>query len=194
MAEDRFEVGKRLAELRRSAGMSQRELAARAGVPNALISMVERDRSSPSVASLRKILGGFPISMAEFFLPEPEHDERIFFGPGDLVDLTGKIFLQRDDGAAAVKLQQVGDARQHNLQIMQELYAPGADTGEQMLEHVGHEGGVVLSGELEITVGNQSKVLRAGDSYLFDSATPHRFRNCGTTEARVISACTPPYL
>jgi mannose-6-phosphate isomerase-like protein (cupin superfamily) len=63
-----------------------------------------------------------------------------------------------------------------------------------MLEHVGNEGGVVISGEIKVTVAEQSAILKAGDSYLFDSTAPHRFRNLGDREAVVVSACTPPYL
>ena len=63
-----------------------------------------------------------------------------------------------------------------------------------MLEHNAHEGGVVLSGKLEVTVGSQKRVLTSGDAYLFDSRLPHRFRNVGDEDAIVISACTPPYL
>ena len=69
-----------------------------------------------------------------------------------------------------------------------------ADTGIAMLKHDSHEGGVVLAGELEITVGDQIKVLKPGDAYLFDSRIPHRYRNIGTERCIVVSACTPPYL
>jgi mannose-6-phosphate isomerase-like protein (cupin superfamily) len=63
-----------------------------------------------------------------------------------------------------------------------------------MLEHASHEGGIVLSGEIELTVGEQVRVLKAGDAYLFDSSVPHRFRNTSTQAADIVSACTPPYL
>ena len=63
-----------------------------------------------------------------------------------------------------------------------------------MLEHNAHEGGIVISGELEVTVGSQVKILGAADAYLFDSRVPHRFRNIGNEDAVVVSACTPPYL
>jgi mannose-6-phosphate isomerase-like protein (cupin superfamily) len=88
----------------------------------------------------------------------------------------------------------VGDARAHNLQILHEVYEPGADTGETMLEHDASEGGVVISGELEVTVGRDVRVLKAGDAFLFSSRTPHRFRNLSDRPAIVVSACTPPYL
>ena len=54
--------------------------------------------------------------------------------------------------------------------------------------------GQLRRGEIEVTVGAQRSVLGPGDAYLFDSRAPHRFRNPGSIPARIISACTPPYL
>jgi mannose-6-phosphate isomerase-like protein (cupin superfamily) len=159
--------------------------------------MVEQNRSSPSVASLRKILGGVPIALADFFEPERGGGDRVFFTPRDLVDLTSRLGGALGHGReqpAGLSLRQVGDARAHNLQILHERYEPGSDTGETMLEHVGHEGGVVISGEVEVTIGEETRVLKAGDAYLFDSRTPHRFRNVSDRPAEIVSACTPPYL
>lgn len=189
-----FDVGARLREIRTSAGLTQRQLAERAQVPHGQISMIEKNRCSPSVASLRRILGGIPMTMAEFFEPDGGAGDRIFFTPAELVDLTSR--LTRDDAAPTGKLTflQVGDARSHNLQILHEYYAPGSDTGPAMLEHVSHEGGIVIAGEIELTIEHQVRVLKAGDAYLFDSRRPHRFRNIGDRPAEVISACTPPYL
>jgi mannose-6-phosphate isomerase-like protein (cupin superfamily) len=42
------------------------------------------------------------------------------------------------------------------------------------------------------TVDGETRILRAGDGYYFDSSRPHRFRNVGDEPCRVISACTPP--
>jgi len=190
-----FDVGARLREVRTQKDFSQRKLAERAGVPHGQISMIEKNRSSPSVATLRKILGGIPMSMVEFFEPEQNLSERVFFTPNDLLDLTSRISTdptsKSDD---TISLKQVGDARANNLQILHEHYEIGADTGPDMLEHVGNEGGIVISGEIEITVNDQVHVLKAGDSFLFDSRAPHRFRNISDRPAEIISACTPPYL
>ena len=87
-----------------------------------------------------------------------------------------------------------GDARAHGLQPLHGRYEPGADTGEAMLEHPSHEGGVVISGELEVTVGSVVRVLKAGETYLFDSRVPRRFRNVSGKPCVIVSACTPPYL
>lgn len=179
-----FNLGARLKMVRVQAELSQRELARRAGVTNAAISLIESNQNSPSVASLKKVLDGIPMGMSDFFaLETPEHDD-VFFEAKDLLLLAqGKV-----------NFWQVGDTRKHNLQILFERYKPGADTGKSMLQHESEEGGIVVEGEIELTVGERKKVLKKGDAYLFDSRIPHRFRNTGTDECVIISACTPPYL
>lgn len=190
-----FDVGGRLKEIRLAAGLSQRELAARSGVAHSLISLIELNRNSPSVASLRKILDGIPMSMVSFFDEARVPRDKVFFEPSELLDLTSRLHqVSGGTDAGRMSFRQVGDAQAHNLQILHESYDPGADTGVTMLKHDSHEGGVVLSGELEITVGDQIRVLGAGEAYLFDSRIPHRFRNLGPERCVVVSACTPPYL
>ncbi|WP_349358002.1 cupin domain-containing protein [Stappia sp.] len=191
---DDFDVGGRLRELRAQYGLSQRQLAEAAGVPHGQISMIETNKSSPSVASLRKILGGLGVGMSEFFEPDQGTTGEVFFTPTQLRDLTSRLYTSHEQVAGALTLRQVGDARAHGLQILHETYEPGADTGPDMLEHPANEGGIVISGEIEVTVGTEKKILKAGDAYLFNSQVPHRFRNISDRPAVVVSACTPPYL
>ena len=191
---DEFDVGGRLKALRQQFGMSQRQLADSAGVPHGQISMIETNRSSPSVASLRKILGGFGITMSEFFEPDAVTSTQVFFKPGELRDLTSLLYQNDEETQQKITIKQVGDAKAHGLQMLQERYEAGADTGETMIEHDANEGGIVISGEIEITVGEKTSILKAGDAYLFNSREPHRFRNISDRPAEVISACTPPYL
>lgn len=190
-----FDIGARLLAIRKAAGLSQRQLAEQAGVPHAQISNVEQNKSSPSISSLRRILSGLNMTMADFFDSERQEPQGPFFSPEDLRDLTGKLHAS---GAGApsgrMVLRQIGDARSHNLQILHEVYETGADTGETRLEHFSSEGGYVLEGALEVSVGEDIRVLHPGESYLFDSRIPHRFRNVYDGRTVVISACTPPYL
>ncbi len=189
-----FDVGARLIELRKQNKMSQRQLAEAAGVPNGQVSMIETNKSSPSVSSLRKILGGLGIGMAEFFEPENQQEDKPFFKLTELRDLTSHLYSQRSGTECKITLKQVGDAKLHNLQILHETYEPGADTGAEMLEHHANEGGIVVSGEIEVTVGDTVSVLKTGDAFLFNSREPHRFRNISSEPATIVSGCTPPYL
>lgn len=192
---DRFDIGARLKIMRAAASLSQRQLAERAGVPHAQISNVEKNKVSPAVSTLRKILNGLGVGMADFFEPEREMPPGPFFNEDQLIDLTSKVAANAIGGAAGLMaFRQVGDARGHNLQILHEVYEPRADTGKTPLQHNSSEGGYVVEGELEVTVGEEVRILKAGEAYLFDSRLPHRFRNVSGERTIVISACTPPYL
>jgi transcriptional regulator with XRE-family HTH domain len=72
-----LDVGERLQSIRKLKGLSQRELAKRAGVTNSTISMIEKNSVSPSISSLRKVLGGIPMSMVEFFSEEILQENRL---------------------------------------------------------------------------------------------------------------------
>ncbi|MCP1367584.1 cupin domain-containing protein, partial [Halomonas sp. BBD48] len=77
------------------------------------------------------------------------------------------------------------------LSFMVETYAPGADTGREMIAHRGEEAGVILDGEIEITIGADSRVLGPGEAYYFNTNVPHRFRNPGQVACKLVSCCTP---
>ncbi|MGE4527265.1 MAG: cupin domain-containing protein [Rhodospirillaceae bacterium] len=186
-----FDVGTRLRAVREAAGLSQRELARRAGVTNGTISLIEQNRNSPSVASLRKVLEGIPMTLSEFFSQEIPAPERIVFGQDEMIEIACEI-ERKNKGA--ISFRQVGDAAKHQLQILFETYQPGADTGRSMLRHESQEGGVVISGRIELTVEDRKFILGPGDSYLFDSRQTHRFRNPFDEACTLVSACTPPYL
>ena len=68
-------------------GLSQRELARRAGVTNGLISLIEQNRVSPSVGSLKKVLDGVPMSLAEFFTLDVTSAAQVFYSASELVEI-----------------------------------------------------------------------------------------------------------
>ncbi len=180
-----MDVGARLQAIRKAAGLSQRELAKRVGVTNSTISLIEQNKVSPSIGSLKKVLDGIPISLGDFFT-------RGSVAPTD----PGPFYptaAQPDLGSAELHYYLVG---QHHpgrrMCILREVMPAGADTGEDRLRHAGEEGGVIVQGRVEITIGEQQRVLVSGEGYYFDSPTPHRFRNVGDEPAIIISASTPP--
>ena len=190
--ESSMDVGGRLRAIRESRGLSQRDLGARAGLTSAAISLIEQNKSSPSVASLKSLLDAIPMTMSEFFTEVEEAGAPKYFYSGDeFIELSPQD-LGLGRGAAQLSLRQVGDASRHTLQVLHETYPPGADTGPDLLKHEGEEAGIVIEGIVEVTVGNHVRVLNPGDGYLFDSRLPHRFRNVGEKKCIVVSACTPP--
>ncbi|MBN2741927.1 MAG: cupin domain-containing protein [Rhodobacteraceae bacterium] len=190
-----FDVGARLKAIREEAGLSQRELAQRAGVTNGLVSLIERNKTSPSITSLRKILEILDLTLAAFFDSDaPVEPGRFVFRHDELTEINpGRIYRSAGaDALRALSLKRAGKSGQTSLLLLYETYEPGADTGADAYSHEGEEGGFVIEGELLLSVGDKTELLRAGDAYLFDSRLPHRFRNVAQTPCIVVSAATPP--
>jgi transcriptional regulator with XRE-family HTH domain len=188
-----IDIGGRLRRLREEHGLSQRELARRAGVSNATVSLIEQNRASPSIGSLKRVLDGLPLSLADFFaLPEGPEDP-VFFAAAELTEIAGKLGGHGGGSEGGlISYRQVGCHPGRALQILHERLAPGADTGPTALSHAGEEGGVVIRGRVELTVGPRRRILGPGDAYYFQSRLPHRFRVVGEEPAEIVSACTPP--
>ena len=179
-----MDIGNRLQAVRKSKGLSQRELAKRVGVTNSTISLIEQNKVSPSISSLKKVLDGIPISLADFFTLDLEDSgDSPFYEAAE----------QPDVGNNDIHYFLVGHRhRNRRMCVLREVMPPGSDTGETMISHEGEEGGVVLQGRVEITVGSQRRVLGPGEAYYFECRQPHRFRNVCEGEAILVSASTPP--
>ncbi|AWF80823.1 XRE family transcriptional regulator [Microbulbifer sp. A4B17] len=178
------DVGARLKVVRHIYGISQRELARRAGVTNATISFIELGKVSPSVSSLKKILGAIPMSLTDFFSLEISGAKQIFFRGSEVPDIgRGAVSCRLFEGAMA----------NSGMSLLWKVFPAGEDSGFSLEPAEGEIGGVVVSGNLEVTVGSDFALLSAGDGYYFDAQRPHRFRNSGNCDCVVISAMTPAY-
>lgn len=181
MSVEYLDVGERLKAIRKMNGLSQRELAKRVGVTNSTISMIEKNGVSPSVSSLKKVLSGIPISMGDFFTLDLNDLE-----PNSVVY---KAEDQPDIGSNNLSLKLIGARYQgRSMDLLRERYEPGIETGSEMLQHPGEEAGLVISGEIELTVGFQVYHLKTGDGYYFNSNHPHRFRNISKEACEIVSA------
>jgi transcriptional regulator with XRE-family HTH domain len=178
-----IDVGARLRGVRTIYGLSQRELARRAGVTNGTISLIEQNRVSPSVSSLKKVLDGVPMSLAEFFTLEASPAQGVFYGADELLET----------GNAEVSLRLVAAQRAgRQLSVVHERYAPGARCPRDNPPCAGEQSGVIVRGQLEVQVGGSTRVLGPGEAYYFSSSLPHRFRNPGRETCELVSARTAP--
>jgi mannose-6-phosphate isomerase-like protein (cupin superfamily) len=132
---------------------------------------------------LKRILDGLPMDLASFFSFDLTQGNSYFYKASDLLEI----------GKGAVSFRLVGaDRPQKAIQMLYETFQPGADTGRVSITHEGEECGIVVSGKLEVTVGEERRLLGPGDAWYFESHIPHKFRNTGSIPCLCISACTPP--
>lgn len=179
------DLAARVRAARAARGLTQRDMARLAGLSHTAIAKIERGDMSPTVASLQKIAMSLGMPIAALIDDPAGGPEGIFFRRADLTTLT----------LGGHTIRQIGrNLTRHALQMMEDTFEPGADTGETMLSHAGEEAGFVIRGRLEVTVGDRICVLGPGDAYFFESRIPHRFRNAGEETCVVVAAATPPSL
>lgn len=175
-------VGERLRNVREGAGLSQRELAKRAGVTNATISLIEQESHAPSLASLHRILNAIPMSMAEFFALPTSQKNVLFYDKSELTSVT----------RGAANLSVLGsERRDKKLQMFFERYAPGAGTGLELISHDGETAAVIVQGVVELEVDGKPRRIEAGGGFQFFGKHPYRLTNIGKTVAIVVCAVTP---
>lgn len=171
------EIATRLQHIRKMYGLSQRELAKRAGVTNSSVSMIEQGRVSPSFSSLEKLLKGIPMTVKDFFNLAYESDEQCFYRSFEL-------FEGSENGVDSYSLgqQQSNSSRA----LIYQVYNPQTDSGEHMLVEKNISRGIVIQGELEITVNNQCQQLEPGDGFVVEPLSPYRIRNNKEEKAIVV--------
>ncbi|MDF2154622.1 HTH-type transcriptional regulator PuuR [Vibrio sp. CAU 1672] len=181
---DNHQIGKNIVQLRKQHGLSQRELAERAGITHSAISSIENGKVSPSVSSLQKIVNVFSLSLSEFFTFEQSQSDEV------KVVITPEELIEMGSESVSMKLVSNG-SKDQVIGFLIEEYAPLSTTGAGEIRHEGEEIGTVLEGEITLEYKGQSHVIRQGESYVIDTTQPHKFTNHTDKACRMISAHTP---
>jgi transcriptional regulator with XRE-family HTH domain len=178
-----LELGQRIREVRQKKGMTLREAAVAAGVSESFLSQVERGLANPSVASLRRIADAMHEKVASFFVGEAPQ--------GMLVRVKDRRRLVHPMGMLEDYLLTPATARR--LQIIYCVVGPGEGAGEERYTHTADEEClVVLSGCLNVSIGDETYTLNSGDALLLDPKNQHGFHNPGPDPATMLWVQTPP--
>ena len=171
------EIANRLQQVRQMYGLSQRELAKRAGVTNSSVSMIEQGRVSPSVSSLEKLLKGIPMTVRDFFNLDLEQQSNSFYR-------SFEMYQGSDDGVDSYLLAHEKPVRQSDL--IYQVYSPGSGTGDSMLIAKQECSGFIVQGKLEVTINNECQQLEPGDGFFVSVLSPYRLRNMSDEKAIVV--------
>ncbi len=177
-----IDLGVRLKAVREHNGLSQRELAKRAGVPHSSISMIEQGLSSPSVNSLARILSGIPMSLGYFFTCDLTLLHRAVYRSDDLASTQHFV-------APGIFQQQIPVLARSSPKYLRFCYAPGAGSGEQPLRLAQAFSGYVMQGAVELTLNAEVSNLEAGDAFYLAALQPFKLRNLSSVQDCVFLAC-----
>ncbi len=173
-------VGLRLRLVRTSRGLSLAEVAGKVGISVGFLSAIERSAMSASVATLRNLAKFYRLNILDFF---DQSGARQY-----LVRPSERRQLRASDGVRMELLAWGNPVMEPHLFHV----APGAGSGVEEYSHEGEEFLFVLAGALNLIVDGAEYCLRQGDSFYFESSTPHRWVNREKKEAVVLWVNTPP--
>ena len=182
-------LGKEIRDLRKAKRLTLGQLGTATGLSTGFISQIERGQNRPSVTALFKISRALGVSVGWFFAsPDTPVSPDQPTGASRIVRHTERRSIEFDDG---IRDELLTPGLGGTLELLSCSFAPGSGV-DTVYSHQGEEAGVVIRGTLELWVGDDHHVLHAGDSFAFNSATPHRYRNPSQDETHVIWAITPP--
>lgn len=196
-------VGQRIRRLRLQEGNSLRRQAQLVGVSASALSALENCRGGMSLAALQRVGAHFGLSITDL-LAQPEVG-----GDGDAAGVASgngpplplaEVFeapastipaVQRGRGSL---YQLLGSGHGHALQPYLVSFMPGGGFDRDLIGHPGEEFTYVLTGQVELVLGDETYRLRQGDAIRFRAETPHSFRNASEAGVAVIvGAATPPW-
>ena len=158
-----MDIGAKLKELRILKGLTQEELADRAELSKGFISQLERDLTSPSIATLMDILQCLGTSIGEFFNETPE--EQIVFGKTD--------YFEKHDQELKNEIKWIiPNAQKNMMEPILLTLEPGGETYPDN-PHEGEEFGYVLQGNISIHIGSKPYKAKKGESFYFVSDKKH---------------------
>lgn len=176
-----MDIGAKIKEIRIQKGLTQEELADRAELSKGFISQLERDLTSPSIATLVDILQCLGTNLEEFFSNTAK--EQLVFHKSD--------YFEKYDAELKNKIEWIIPNAQKNMMepILLTLEPEGSTYPDN--PHEGEEFGYVLSGSVTLHFGSQTSRVRKGESFYFPAAKTH-FLTAGKSGATLIWVSTPP--
>jgi transcriptional regulator with XRE-family HTH domain/quercetin dioxygenase-like cupin family protein len=207
----KLEIGARLAALRAQRGLKASTLARQIGLSPSLISQIERGQSRPSVSTLVALAEALDVRMDDFFRdpeeavgeepvtasspPQPVRSSAIASFPGPpvsapqdaeryVVRRANRWVIEIEGG---VRWERLTPLTLGDLEFLELVYEPHAESHSQLYRHSGVEMVLVLSGRLDIHIAFERYELEAGDSICFPSTRPHRYVNPTDETTRAVS-------
>lgn len=175
-------VGQRLRTLRLERGLSIRALAQQSGLNANTLSLIENNKTSPSVSTLQILAGALDVPIKAFFETDLPKKSISYQKAG-----------QRRQGAfARGSLADLGAGlTMGGGQPFLVMLEPRASSGSIPIVHTGHEFVFCLEGQLMYTIEDQNYLLEPDDSLLFEAHLPHRWQNVGESMTRWLLIMCP---
>lgn len=178
--EEPVDIGKKLKELRLKNDLTLGDLASRSELTKGFLSQVERNLTTPSIATLQDILEALGTNLSEFFHEEPE--KQIVFAAQD-------FFVDEKEDYSIEWV--IPNAQKNEMEPILLTLHP-QKMSQELSAHQGEEFGYVLKGRVTLVCGNEKYRLKENETFYLDGAKSHYLYNHGKSDAKVLWITTPP--
>jgi len=175
-------IGAKIRAMRLRLGMTLEEVAARTELSKGFLSQLERDLTSPSIATLVDILECLGTNLKDFF--NDAADEKAVFTPED-------CFEKEDEEAGTLIRWLIPNAQKNAMEPILITLQPDHEAVMDA-PHEGEEFGYVIAGSIYLHQGRTKQKLRRGDSFYIHCRVTHGISNAGKSPAKVIWVADPP--
>lgn len=173
-------IGEKIKQLRVKNQLTLEELANRSELTKGFLSQVERNLTSPSIATLEDILEALGTTLGEFFAEEA--DEKIVFTDNDFFENF------QDD----YDIYYVVPNAQKNMMEPILLHLKKGGKSQEMRPNEAEEFGYVVQGKVKLHYGQQEYIVKKGQTFYFKGGRTHYISNPWDTDAKVLWVSTPP--
>lgn len=174
-------IGRKIRDLRNRNGLTQQELADRTELTKGFISQLERGQVSPSVGTLLDLIECLGTTASEFFR-ETEEQQVVF---------PATSFFEKTDEEGNRIQWIVPGAQRYQMEPLLAVLQPH-NSLEEDKPHDGEEFGYLLSGRLNLHLGDRVYPVKAGECFYYQAKERHCLENPGNRPARLIWVSTPP--
>ena len=194
MSEHRTIVGLKIKGIRESKNLSVEEVAQRSGLSVEQVNSIETDEQLPSLGPLIKIARALGVRLGTFLddcdelgpvicrAKERERDQSISFS-NDTADARKNMIYH------SLARQKAGRSMEPFIIDIQ----PSEEKDFKLSAHEGEEFIFVMEGEVEISYGKETYVLRKGDSIFYDSIVEHHVHGHEGKQARILAVVYIPF-
>ncbi len=179
-----IDVGKKIAEFRKSKGLSMKQLSELTNVTPSMLSQIERGLANPSLNTLKSMAKALDIPLFTLFTIDANTDDLVVRS-----NMRKKItFAENNDFSYELLSPDLNGAIEFVLMKL----SPGFQSSDELMSHNGEEVAYVVSGKVDIHIENKVITLENGDSIKLVPHIKHRWKNEYSEETQVVFAITPP--
>ena len=175
-----IKIGERIKQYRVLNGLTQEDLADRTELTKGFISQLERGQVSASVVTLFDLIECLGTTPAEFFRQE---EEQVVFSENE--------YFEKIDEAGNSRQWIVPSAQKYQMEPLLVTLQPHGELEEDK-PHNGEEFGFVISGRINLYLGEKVYHVKAGESFYYQADQIHRIVNPGGRPAKMLWISSPP--